>query len=554
MKQRTLVFAVIALFPLLSCGNRKVSAQLDDIESYIQERPDSALAAIEAIDTNSLNTRALAAKYSLLHAMALDKNYIDTTDLSIIESAVSYYMMHGSADRKMKSLYYRGRIHYNAKDYINAVLDYTKATEYLDDSDDYYKALLYSAFSSAENRTYDYEEAIRYSEMARKIFTQMGLDNYANNITSNIARNYANLGQYGKADSLFSALLSSPDARSDIYAFAETESSYAYMLTSATNPDYEKARKCFEDALGLVGRLNTASQWGAYAKTLAATGDTKSAYGILEQLKDGYEYEYTYWLSQVQSVSGNMSEAFKNLEEALSYSNKLIFNAFARSSSKVRSSYYEDQSSLLKIKTERLRLWILVMALSSIIIILSLFLIIRHRIRKSEEEKNHLLEIAETARMQVNSLTIRHERERASVQEEFFNLYKNQFQYFNSIGEAVLEAKKKKNKDSSGIVYRKAKQMVEEIYKDDVGSARFESLLNENMKDIMTHFREDFPDLSKAEYKFASYLFAGFSMKMICLLLNFQSIEAGYMRKSRFRKMIAESQSTNKDFYLNVMA
>ncbi len=93
----------VALLPLLSCGNRAVSAQLDDIESYIQERPDSALAAIEAIDTNSLSTRALAAKYSLLYAMALDKNYIDTTDLSIIEPAVNYYMRHGGASPRVRT-------------------------------------------------------------------------------------------------------------------------------------------------------------------------------------------------------------------------------------------------------------------------------------------------------------------------------------------------------------------------------------------------------------------------------------------------------------------
>ena len=248
-----------------------------------------------------------------------------------------------------------------------------------------------------------------------------------------------------------------------------------------------------------------------------------------------------------------MPEAFSNLEKAISYSNELIFNAFERSSSKVRSSYYEDQNSLLKLKTEQLKLWILVLALSSIIVILFFFLIIRHRHRKAEEEKNRLLEIAETARTQVNSLKVQYEKEKASVQEDFLNLYKDQFHYFNTIGEAVLEANKKKSKDSPGIVYRKAKQMVEEIYKDDVGSGKFESLLDDNMHDIMTLFHEDFPDLSKMDYKFASYLFAGFSMKLICMIMNFQSIEAGYMRKSRFRKMIAESKSTHKDFYLYVI-
>ena len=49
MKLRTILLAVIALLPLVSCGNRAVSAQLDDIESYIQERPDSALAILQAI-------------------------------------------------------------------------------------------------------------------------------------------------------------------------------------------------------------------------------------------------------------------------------------------------------------------------------------------------------------------------------------------------------------------------------------------------------------------------------------------------------------------------
>jgi hypothetical protein len=46
-----------------------------DIESYIDARPDSALVAIRQIDTLSLKTKAQKAKFALLHAMALDKNF-----------------------------------------------------------------------------------------------------------------------------------------------------------------------------------------------------------------------------------------------------------------------------------------------------------------------------------------------------------------------------------------------------------------------------------------------------------------------------------------------
>ena len=57
VKPRTLLFALIALLPLHSCGNRAVSAQLGDIESYIQERPDSALAALQPLILCVLPTR-----------------------------------------------------------------------------------------------------------------------------------------------------------------------------------------------------------------------------------------------------------------------------------------------------------------------------------------------------------------------------------------------------------------------------------------------------------------------------------------------------------------
>ena len=55
-------------------------SELDDVESYIQERPDSALQILNKLDRKSLNTNKLRAKFSLLYSTALNKNYIDTTD------------------------------------------------------------------------------------------------------------------------------------------------------------------------------------------------------------------------------------------------------------------------------------------------------------------------------------------------------------------------------------------------------------------------------------------------------------------------------------------
>ena len=39
----SLALFFIAIFLLASCGNRKTAATLNDVETYIQVRPDSAL-------------------------------------------------------------------------------------------------------------------------------------------------------------------------------------------------------------------------------------------------------------------------------------------------------------------------------------------------------------------------------------------------------------------------------------------------------------------------------------------------------------------------------
>ena len=121
-----------------SCANHEVKRLLTEAESLMQDHPDSALSIIESIDTAALMTKAQRADFSLLHAMALDKNYIDTTDLRVIAPAFRYFRNHGSDQNKMRTLYYQGRIYINADDYSNAVislnnaLEYAQGEEYLD--------------------------------------------------------------------------------------------------------------------------------------------------------------------------------------------------------------------------------------------------------------------------------------------------------------------------------------------------------------------------------------------------------------------------------------
>ena len=212
-----------------SCASRQTAATLDDIETYIQERPDSALATLRAIDTATLTTRSLRAHYALLHAMALDKNWIDTTDVNVVMPAVAYYSKHGAADRQARAWYYLGRIEENDRDYASASISFLKAENSLTDkSEPRFKALVYQALSNVYNETHFYEEALNYTERAYELFSQDGdtLNAYASLYRK--AQDLNNLGRFAESDSVYRLLIASdqvhPNLRASLYCRFVTHS------------------------------------------------------------------------------------------------------------------------------------------------------------------------------------------------------------------------------------------------------------------------------------------------------------------------------------------
>lgn len=124
---RLVIIPLLISFLFISCDNKKTKSLLQDVETYIQERPDSALQVLRKVDTLTLNTKSLRARYSLLFAMALDKNYIDTTDVSVVMPAVNYYKRHGNPDERLKAYFYLGRIYLNNRRYDKAAVAYSLA-------------------------------------------------------------------------------------------------------------------------------------------------------------------------------------------------------------------------------------------------------------------------------------------------------------------------------------------------------------------------------------------------------------------------------------------
>lgn len=187
---------------LASCNSHSPHWEaISQVESYIEERPDSALVVLEQIDPSELSSKEEKAKYSLLYSMALDKNFVDKTDFEILQPAIDYYEDNGSATDKLRTLYYQGRIYQNAGNDALAMESYINAINNGETSDDILtKARLHVAQGNIYTSLLKWESSNEANTKAAEYFYQKGkIDSYVNCLLK-VCNGHIQNSDYDKAE------------------------------------------------------------------------------------------------------------------------------------------------------------------------------------------------------------------------------------------------------------------------------------------------------------------------------------------------------------------
>ena len=205
-----LVAAVLAAITIVSCNGARKSETyrlLEDVDSYIEARPDSALATLQGINKSELTSKELEAKYALLLSQALDKNYIDLQSDSVIAPAVRYYENHGTPDERLKMYYYSGRIKQNSGDNEGAMEMFVKGESYGDEcTDKACLARLYKAKMAVNQDIFNYPQAIIDTRNAADCYLAIGdMTRYYNSI-NDLAVLYNQTGNLDKSSECLNLL------------------------------------------------------------------------------------------------------------------------------------------------------------------------------------------------------------------------------------------------------------------------------------------------------------------------------------------------------------
>lgn len=159
--RRLTIFIILSvLFLTIICCGRHGNAwsKMNQAEALLNSRPDSALSILSSIKSTSIGDTEEKARYALLMSMALDKNYIDTTSFEVLQPAIDYYLEKGTADEKLKTLYYQGIIFLNRNDYVSAMDCYLKAYDLKNECKD---TLTYANMLVAQGNAYAKSMQIR---------------------------------------------------------------------------------------------------------------------------------------------------------------------------------------------------------------------------------------------------------------------------------------------------------------------------------------------------------------------------------------------------------
>lgn len=546
------------LIILTSCiANHQTGELLNDVESYIQERPDSALNVLRTVSPKSLRTKALKAQYSLLYATALDKNYIDTTDLSVIIPAVEYYAKHGTPSQKMKAFFYQGCIYYNRGEDERAMQNYLRA---LEDTakieNNRYKELVNSAISNLYSKNYHDEQELQYTLDALRYGKMAGDSVGIWAITGHLASCYANMLREEEAEIAYQDFFAMPVY--DTLTVARRGLRYAKDLLRKREPEPERSIEIVERIANAVPEAMTVEAYSIYAYAYQLIGNDAMANAILEQLEalDDGTGTLQVWRYLIYEKQGRYKEAFEDFVHCASLQDSLVISALQESITQSHRDYLREETEVLKKENIIAQQRLIIIVILSILLIGSAVLIYFRKKetlnRKMEylsrlySDSQRMLELQSVHTASANEKLADYQAALMELRKQFTSLYKAQYKVLNDLCTAYFSPSKKDTKEK---LYTEAIRQLDIIINDRTNQDRFVAQVNDSLDGIIDKLRKDFPDHKEQAFHFLAFIIAGFDAATISHLTGY-SVGTVYTKKNKLKKEIANLDSPYRDFYL----
>ena len=316
-KSMKCVFILFILVIFLASCNKEKTPVMDKAESMMDTYPDSALKLMESVKVDSLSTAEIRARYSILMAMARDKNDLKVENDSALRKALSFYEQQGNRMREAQAHFYLAAFHRGKDERALQYAYLDSALQCIPNEESRFGGIIHSAMAYLFLRTGLFNEAIKEFQKELEISKITGeADLYANAIGKigyclYYQRNDSAIQYLRKGHELLEEL---PDCGTKKRVFPQSCDHLGQYY--ATVEKYDStiifARKELEASTNIGDSMNA---YFILAYAMAATGRLDSATMMLNKMTESpyavHKKQAYMGLSEIERARGNASKALE---------------------------------------------------------------------------------------------------------------------------------------------------------------------------------------------------------------------------------------------------
>ena len=560
---------ILAIF-LFSCnGHSKHWETLSQVESYIEEKPDSALVVLEQIDLSELSGKEEKAKYAVLYTQAKDKNYIDEKDLKLISEAKDYYEDLGNVRYKFLSLYYYGRILCNNEDYSSAIIAYTKAETLLEDLNDGYLAgLLYVQVGNIYRAFHEYNKSLEAYKSAYYHYSTVGLEPHMSYALLDIGIAYWNVANTTIAEEYIIKSLRLAESLNDEYL-----ERICYENLVVLYDEIDEIEKCKT----MVAILNDRFDRSLFSSVCLASmanhnARTQNIEFVDRFLAEAWGKAYNksdsialyFQSANIMKTIGNVDKALKYFEDGIILQNDKLHIAMQQPIVSIQKDYFQSEAEYNSYRLKKNLQIYLALSIIVLLILLIVFMYMRHRFLRKDLEISKYMDLASELQVSIRDkeAKISEISERISASEEahisqinemsghISELFHKQYELLDKLSNTYYEMHGcNKEKES---IYEQVKSEINKFANDKKTMAQLERIVNTYKNNVMSHIREEIHSISERDIKLLCYIYAGFSAKSISIFVG-ETTGNILTRKYRLRNKITRLNTPNAEIMLQEM-
>ena len=362
---------------------------LQDVETYIETHADSALATLQGILPENLANDEEKAKHALLLSMALDKNYIDRTDFEVLQPAIDYYPHKGTADEKLRTYYYEGRIFQNKGDHASAIIRFNRALTQGGTSDDIRtKARIHFAQANIYHNLYQFDKYVEENKQAAELFEEAGLTNSYANCLLRIINGYTLLKDKENAqrtiDTCRPMLPSlSIGKRNEYYC--------AYLIHLIDNGTKEEIASVLQEYRNATPteRLD----WLTIAKAYMAIGDHQEAFSSIQNFHSSSnikeDIRHHAILTQIYQKIDQPDNALKTYLNYTNITDSIKLATYEKNAQFIEEFHQHEMESIQQQATQD-KIVLVAIIVILILSIVCIWIYVRFTISRKEKEKYRL--------------------------------------------------------------------------------------------------------------------------------------------------------------------